>query len=228
MGIESTHYNGTLITIKQMNKEQYLIVFARARTKVLNAIEASLNINFDKLSGKKREREIVDARHLYSYFMRQYGFSLNTIAQSINRDHASVLFGIRKVENLVAIDNVFKQKFDSVEELIGVDLNSKITEESLVQALNIQLLSLINPKNKAQAERIVDNIIKTSLSRYGITEEANAPQENIEIKDTLYNFDEVKNILKEQYGWEKIDTYPENYLNNLKQVSEATIKSIQK
>jgi hypothetical protein len=50
---------------------------------------------------RKRQRTIVTYRHLYFYFSRQLGYSLNTIGERIGYDHASVLHGSTTIQNLI-------------------------------------------------------------------------------------------------------------------------------
>jgi hypothetical protein len=226
-----------------MQSENYSTIFVKTRVSVIDAIETSLSITYNQIISKARKREIADARHLYMYFMRQFGFSLHSIGISINRDHSSVVFGIKKVRTLIDIDPLFKDKFVLLESVLKNNLDKRMSDDKLMDKLKEQLINFVFVNKRKQAERILENIVKTELSKYNINteelykfneQEDELLQENeksknkklINVKEVRVNFERVKEILKHDYGWDKIDRYPEAYINNLKQVTLATIKAI--
>lgn len=65
-----------------------------------------------------RVRHIVEGRFMYYKILRDhYNFSLNQIGATIQKDHASVLHGLKQFENLFQYDRFFKEKFVKFEEI---------------------------------------------------------------------------------------------------------------
>lgn len=74
---------------------------------------------------KGRYRPIVDARHIYFYFMRNLtGANLKDIGDPFHQDHTTVIHGINKVRDLIRSDIFFAE---SLNELYA-RVNSKIKE----------------------------------------------------------------------------------------------------
>lgn len=83
-------------------------------------IEKDLRIDIDNPS---RVRPIVEARFMYYHILHKYyNFSLNQIGATVNKDHATVLHGLRQFENLYEFDSFFKEKFVSFELLVDKKL----------------------------------------------------------------------------------------------------------
>lgn len=47
----------------------------------------------------QRVREVVEARNLAALLMRRSGLSLPAIGAALNRDHTTIFYAIRKMEN---------------------------------------------------------------------------------------------------------------------------------
>lgn len=86
------------------------------------------------ITRKTRKKEYVEARAFYYRLMRQYTrLSLQEIGSSVNRDHASVLHGMKSLYNWMQTDrrlknnyNVLNSQIKSLEkesEVIDIDQN---------------------------------------------------------------------------------------------------------
>ena len=58
-----------------------------------------LGVTVEEAKGTVRYSEIVRARQIYSYFARKMGFTYKKVASVINRDHATVIYACKVVEN---------------------------------------------------------------------------------------------------------------------------------
>ena len=58
-----------------------------------------LGVTVEEAKGPVRFAEIVRARQIYCYFAREMGFTFSKVASVINRDHATVIYGCKVVEN---------------------------------------------------------------------------------------------------------------------------------
>ncbi len=80
-------------------------------------------INPIDLFGKDRDRNIIYARHLYRYFIKKHtSYSLAKLGEMSGCGHSNVINSVKVVENLVATDKSFREKFESIEKLISQNL----------------------------------------------------------------------------------------------------------
>ncbi len=87
---------------------------------VIEAVSKIYNIPVREIKGKKRKREIVEARQVAMYLMRyELGMSLKAIGHSLGgRDHSTVIHSIEKVERLVEIDDKIVDKIDRAKQIL--------------------------------------------------------------------------------------------------------------
>jgi hypothetical protein len=71
-------------------------------------------VEYLRLFEKGRKRNLVEARQVIFYiaYKKIPGLSLNQIGLNFQKDHATVLYGIRMVQNLCDTDKDFKEKVD--------------------------------------------------------------------------------------------------------------------
>ena len=73
------------------------------------------------ISIKCREPLYVDYRFIYYYMCKKYArknITLKRIGEAINRDHSSVIYGLKQYENLHDTCAVFRRKVIKIEKLI--------------------------------------------------------------------------------------------------------------
>ena len=89
--------------------------------------------------GKKRDREIVMARQMFCWLSRRYTRStFKLMGEYINRNHATVLHSVRKVEELIDFDRELKYDRDTI-----VDMNPQLNNISNL-IYNIEKVSKYN------------------------------------------------------------------------------------
>ena len=60
------------------------------------------DVRFEQLAQASRERKYVEPRHTICYYAKKYtGLSLAPIGEILNRDHTSVLYGQKAIDNLI-------------------------------------------------------------------------------------------------------------------------------
>ncbi len=68
-----------------------------------------------KLDAKTRKAKYVRARWIYFYLCRKYtGLSYSAIGTSIGMDHASVMYGVKELENVLRFEPLLRQQFDEI------------------------------------------------------------------------------------------------------------------
>ena len=77
--------------------------------------ETNKIFNADILS-RSRKQHHVFSRIAYSKIMRNYGKTLENIADEIGRNHASIIYYCKQHEQLYKFDQDYKLKFDQLYE----------------------------------------------------------------------------------------------------------------
>ncbi len=80
------------------------------------------NLNVEKLQSKTRKREVVQARQIAMYFSKNLtSSSLSAIGAAIGgKDHATVLYACRQVNNFVETDREFKSYINDIEQKLKI------------------------------------------------------------------------------------------------------------
>jgi len=82
-----------------------------------------LNIDKDKILGKKRDRNIVESRHMImSYLSNSRNVKLTDIGRQFNRDHSTVIYAKVHVSNLCATDELYSQTYASLTKYLNFQL----------------------------------------------------------------------------------------------------------
>lgn len=79
------------------------------------------NINADDILGKSRLREIVAIRVIISYAMKQYfedSVTLERIGKFFKKNHSTIIYNIRKVEEELDYDYLLKKMFVSLHDYL--------------------------------------------------------------------------------------------------------------
>lgn len=61
-----------------------------------------------------RNRELVDARKIYSTILHSQGQGVTTIAKTIDKNHATIIHYIKDSEILLLMDKTFKDNYDMI------------------------------------------------------------------------------------------------------------------
>ena len=85
-------------------------------TRILNVTCKALKITPEQVKSTTRKAEVVFARHIYCYLASTggYNYTLTSIGDLINKDHASVLHAKRKIKDGT---ETYKDIFDQVERI---------------------------------------------------------------------------------------------------------------
>ena len=84
---------------------------------ITDAVCSQYNIDKDLLYGKSRKREVADARQLVMMLAKQYAkMSSTNIGRKLNRNHATVLYACKSIEERLSIDKEFNQFVGQIED----------------------------------------------------------------------------------------------------------------
>ena len=100
---------------------------------IIKSICEFYETNIDRLSGKSRKRELVEARQCYMYFSILYTkTSFEVIGTQINRDHSTVTYGNKLIKNLIEIDRGFSGKINKINALIIYNSTTQVVLDNLI------------------------------------------------------------------------------------------------
>ncbi len=88
--------------------------------KIIQIILRHYKISMEELRLKSRKAEVVEARQVLCHFLYQrLDISLAKIGAIILRDHATVLYSIRKVQEYSEVNKHFRKRLWEIEEEIN-------------------------------------------------------------------------------------------------------------
>jgi len=83
---------------------------------VIKGVCFYLNINEKLLMAKDRNRELVEARFISFYHLHfTYGMGKSEIAKRFKLDHTTVLHGIKRCQQLIALEPAFKKSVTNIQ-----------------------------------------------------------------------------------------------------------------
>lgn len=123
-------------------------------TTLRNIINKRFRVSIGK---KSRKREVIEARFIYySICYHDLKMSLASIGRTTKHDHATVLHGIRRVDEWYQIDGSFKRKYDEVHK-IARDMDTLNTKETKKQH-ETRLSSVTSEYEIAELKRKFTNL----------------------------------------------------------------------
>ena len=83
--------------------------------KIFNAVQNRYNISKTELVGKKRNKEIADARHVAVFLIREItDMTFPSIAKIFDRDYATIHSSFEKIDRKYSSDPMFKIELDEI------------------------------------------------------------------------------------------------------------------
>tara|TARA_R100000329_G_scaffold151490_1_gene147927 strand:+ start:9651 stop:10055 length:405 start_codon:yes stop_codon:yes gene_type:complete len=114
------------------------------------------------ITEKTRKFEYVFARACYYYLCRKFGgFSYSKIGMSVNKNHATVLHGLKELPYMIKHDDVCLKKYNALMSKFDVNMcvqKNTITVETLVRDYNFLLLE--NDKLRGENAELRELIYK--------------------------------------------------------------------
>jgi len=85
-------------------------------------------VSVDKMHGKTRKRSAVLARQVSMYLAKQYtNKSLKTIGETLGgRDHSTVIYSCKAVQDLMDTDPVFKKTVDDLDKKLSINMTETL------------------------------------------------------------------------------------------------------
>ena len=113
------------------------------------------------ISRNTRKRQYVEARAIYFKLCREFTqLSLEQIGKSVNRDHASVLHGVRSINTWVQVD---KRMSNSMHILRNKIVNYQIETDETVELNESIVLKYIQLKEQVKELEEMNKTLSTDL-----------------------------------------------------------------
>ena len=188
----------------------------QTNTKMLEVIRKAVETitNCDVVE-RTRQREYVQARSIFYRFARDNKQTLQAIGKFLERDHATVMHSLKKFEQDVEYDSLFRANYNAVKDILG-NLDVKECEdatETLLEAYEMRNANLIkqNAELRAKLNRLTsDDVIGQMLT--------GLPEDRIQyfIDNQLKSFVNIeKAILKRDKAQREADIKTKNEFKRL-------------
>jgi hypothetical protein len=146
--------------MEEIKIERDLPLFLRDLIKSLLKVDVKLS--------RTRKREVVNARMIYSYILRNCGWGYSAIGRSVVKDHATIMHYVRCFENYMKSDSELRNSYN----LILSEFNSRdqsvvfLTEDELKKKLSLKIIDLNKElKSRVEKDDRLENIYKIITQR---------------------------------------------------------------
>ena len=114
--LDKLGYEPIVMTRKKVNNDYINIIPLYKLKKVFEPYLPFNELTQKKipLESKSRKRELVELRHMYCIIARTMGYTLKSIAVSLNRDHTTVIHNIRSFNNLMEVLPNFQEQYNEI------------------------------------------------------------------------------------------------------------------
>lgn len=191
---------------REMEAEKQALINVKTSALIVNAVINHYKLIDDEIFKVTRKREIVFSRQVAMYFLKKYTvLSLAEIGKIFNgKDHATVLYSAKTVENLMQSDKNIKQDIKLLKDEIDIQLNALYQIKTpannkyyFVDLNNFVSIKIDNERSfiiSGYSDDQVDEIVsKLGLQEYKARKHVNKKQYIIESNDDTDTRDNASN-----------------------------------
>lgn len=103
------------------------MISQETKEKVRKAIQKVTRVDIQE---KTRRYEIIESRMIYYKILRDKGFTLQEIGDSLEKNHATVLHSLKVFDDIVGIDKDLKRKYyEVVNQLSDLKIKKYVTKD---------------------------------------------------------------------------------------------------
>ena len=114
-------YNQQLKKRKESRTQRNIIdgSYIEELESILDKVCKHLELDVPRIKAKGRTRTNANARFYYFYLAKRYTeYSLASIGAVVGKDHATVIYGIRQINNFIGCDKEVCRTIEALEELM--------------------------------------------------------------------------------------------------------------
>jgi chromosomal replication initiator protein len=123
-GLSHNHLTASIKKIKEYRNVVYLenqTKFDAFAHRILLLVSEEFNLSIDQLKSECRLSDYKTARHIAMYIIRKkYSMPIAKIGKLLNRDHSTISYSIRLVDDLLRFDKKFQSVYYPILEKCNV------------------------------------------------------------------------------------------------------------
>lgn len=98
-------------------KPLYRTRYLKYHEVIIKEVGVFLGLNPIVIKGNSKKREVFEARIISMYLIKNYNknLTLEAVGKMFNRDHTSVIYSIKQLENFLDTDPTFRNKYQLIE-----------------------------------------------------------------------------------------------------------------
>lgn len=136
------------------------IVEPQVKQTLLNLVEKYLDVN---LLSKSRKQENVYGRMIYYKILREQHHGFQAIAQSLKKNHATVIHAIKTFDDLYPIDKQLRQQYEIIKEIyFDIEGNHPLSFTTRPELIE----KVINLEKQNKSLILSNEVLKDSLKNY--------------------------------------------------------------
>lgn len=102
---------------EDMNEHEFFVHNRMLEDELENFVDVKSIVNYFKLNSKSRKRDLVTIRHVFFCVLHKKGTTLEQIGEIFNKDHSTVVHGIKKSQELFLMNdkffmNIYRKLYD--------------------------------------------------------------------------------------------------------------------
>ncbi len=157
---------------------------------LLNIIEQYLDVN---LLDPSRKQRIISGRMIYYKLLREQHHGYTAIAESLNKNHATVIHAIKTFDDLYPLDKELRQSYEIIKEIFyDIEGNHPLTFTTRPELIE----KLIDLEKRNKSLFLLSEELKNSLKNY-------------------QRYDDFINLIEERCGAPETKDYVFKKLNHI-------------
>ena len=84
----------------------------------LDVYSERIGISVENLKSKSRNTEIVVPRQVYWFYLKSQKYNFCEIGRLFGKSHGTIIFGVKRIQNLIDIKDLYIEKYLKAVELI--------------------------------------------------------------------------------------------------------------
>lgn len=109
-------------------------------SRILEAVCDAFDVSPGMVKDSTRKAHVVEARHAFAYLAHEAGYTLKIIGRHVNRDHSTIIHGIRRATEFVDTDGVYASKIAVSRNKLNSKNGSKIMAKRYSQEHHEQVM----------------------------------------------------------------------------------------
>ena len=108
---------------------------------------------------ESRKRDVVDARKVYSKILRDSGYSYESIGNTINKNHATIMHYVKTIEHLMSYDQILRNKYVACKNVFIKNKKSILDQIKKDVDIYVTVVRLTNELQEATSNKILYDFV---------------------------------------------------------------------